>query len=153
MNYTFNEIGLDAIGSIRKAWLKLNEEHQERSKHFKEFYASRSFDEWVAPFLTLREEDINIEVVTHKTYNVVGYCITTVHGSKGNVDSLFIDERFRDKGIGTTLMVNALHWLKERKIEDIGLHVSQGNEHVLKFYERFSFYPKHLMLAYKSPRD
>ena len=153
MNYTFNEIEVASIGSIKEAWLKLNEEHQEHSNHFKEFYAKRSFEMRILKFKRLSEEDLHIEIVKHSVYGVIGYCIVTFVKEQGEVDSLYVDERFRDKGIGTTLMVHALQWLKDREIEDIVLQVAEGNEHVLKFYERFNFYPRRMMLAYKSPKD
>ena len=62
----------------------------------------------------------------------IGYCYCSVApGSYGEIESIFVCDEARNRGIGTTLMVHALTWMKEEGCTDIRVHVTVGNEDVL----------------------
>jgi ribosomal protein S18 acetylase RimI-like enzyme len=151
MEYTFNDLSLESIHEIREAWEKLNEEHQERSRYFKKFYADRTFEERFSVYQDHAPDDIFIEVAKNNRQEVIGYCISAMRSGLGEVDSLYVDERYREHGIGSNLMVNALRWLKANGSTEIGLAVSQGNEQVFDFYQRFNFFPRKTYLMHKNP--
>ncbi|MBS7525918.1 GNAT family N-acetyltransferase [Fusibacter paucivorans] len=153
MEYTFNDLSLESIDEIREAWERLNEEHQERSRYFKKFYANRTFEERFSIYRDYAPDDVFIEVVKNRKQEVIGYCISAIRNGLGEIDSLYVDERSREHGIGSNLMINALKWLKANGSDQIGLAVSQGNEQVFDFYQRFNFFPRKTYLMHKNPME
>jgi len=78
----------------------------------------------------------------------IGYCYCSVApGSYGEIESIFVCDEARNRGIGTTLMVHALTWMKEEGCTDIRVHVTVGNEDVLPFYQKFGLHPRQYILA------
>lgn len=61
--------------------------------------------------------------------------------NEGFVEDLFIAEAYRKETIGTKLFQNLLNWLKANNAETVDVHVSIGNENVMKFYEKNGFRP------------
>jgi ribosomal protein S18 acetylase RimI-like enzyme len=60
-----------------------------------------------------------------------------------------VDKRCRKEGIGNKLMERSLDWMKLNEVSDLEILVSYGNKNALKFYEKYEFYPKHLILKKK----
>ena len=69
----------------------------------------------------------------------VGYCIATVDGLSGEIDSLFVKAEHRGQGMGEKLVTFALKWLEDQNCEIITVSIAEGNENVLDFYRRFGF--------------
>ncbi|HPP78848.1 GNAT family N-acetyltransferase, partial [Methanospirillum sp.] len=79
----------------------------------------------------------------------IGYCFcSAAPGSFGEIESIFVCEKARHRGIGTTLMVHALTWIKEQGSRDIRVHVTVGNEDVIPFYQKFGLHPRQYILSY-----
>lgn len=83
----------------------------------------------------------------------VGYCISTIvetdFGRIGEIESVFVESNYRNRGIGRNLMKSALEWMDDRKVDRKILGVVEGNEGVYEFYRRFGFYPKSTKLEQK----
>ena len=80
----------------------------------------------------------------------VGYCVSTaVLNGIGEIESLFIDEKFRGQGIGDVFLRSAMEWMDQSLVRTKKITVYAGNEGVIKFYQNFQFYPKHQVLEYK----
>jgi ribosomal protein S18 acetylase RimI-like enzyme len=69
----------------------------------------------------------------------IGYCIATVDGLNGEIDSLFVETAHRGRGVDQELVSLALKWLEEQKCETVRVSISERNESVLDFYRRFGF--------------
>jgi diamine N-acetyltransferase len=69
----------------------------------------------------------------------VGYCMATVDGFNGEIDSLFVEAGYRGRGVGEELMSLALKWLEEQKCEAMKVSIAEGNKSALDFYRRFGF--------------
>ena len=65
------------------------------------------------------------------------------------IDSIFVAEGYRGKGLGSRLLKGALDWIDEHDVKEVRSSVVWGNEEVLHFYEHFGLYPRSIMLLRK----
>jgi ribosomal protein S18 acetylase RimI-like enzyme len=77
----------------------------------------------------------------------IAYCISSVSAARaGEVDSLFIDERFRGRGIGGELLRRALAWLDSAGAISKSVSVAHANKEAIALYEHFGFRPRSMIL-------
>ncbi len=148
----FIELEVGNISVIKSLWEKLNQYHREKTKYFGHLYEMNSFEDRIKPILDLAERgSVKIDIAQDTNHNViVGYCVSTItENGEGEIDSIFLDQNYRGKGIGEALMERALNWFAENNVQDIKIGVVFGNDDVLSFYERFGFYPKSYVLLRK----
>ncbi len=91
---------------------------------------------------------LRIELVSTAPAGVdIAYCISTVsaHGG-GEVDSLFVEEGFRGRGIGSALVRQALAWLESAGATTTVVSVACANQEALALYQRFGFHPRTVLL-------
>jgi ribosomal protein S18 acetylase RimI-like enzyme len=87
----------------------------------------------------LKKRERLIVYVAEDNDEAVGYCVATVDGLAGEIDSLFVTEPCRGKGLGEKLISLALKWLEEQDCETVTVAIAEGNESVLDFYRKFGF--------------
>lgn len=133
----------DEIKGIKTLWENLNAHHLSRSTKFKEHFSKLTFEKRME---SLKKRDRLIGYVAEENGETVGYCIATVDGRVGEIDSIFVDEPHRGKGVGETMMSLALEWLKGQKCETIKVSIAEGNEDVLGFYRRFGFAERFIVM-------
>ena len=68
---------------------------------------------------------------------------------KGYISNLFVDEEYRNKGVGKKLLNKSLKWLKDNKVKYISLEIHLENKAALKFYRKSGFKDYTLKLAKK----
>ena len=89
---------------------------------------------------------------------IVGYCVSSISGGAdsagahtagpdyagrvGEIDSLFVLDEFRGRGIGTELVRRALVWLREREPGQIIVVALAENVAATEFYKRFGLMPR-----------
>lgn len=72
--------------------------------------------------------------------NIIGFTSAYLnHHNEGFIEDLFVTEEYRSKKVGNTLFNKVLEWLKNNGAKSIDVHVSVGNEKVMKFYEHNDF--------------
>lgn len=147
MNEIF-DISYGEVEIIRDLWEKNRKYHEDTSKYFKKLYCSINFDERIKVFGKYSENKIKISIVK-KEDKYIGYCISTIDNSKGELGTLHIDKTQRGKGIGKNLVQEHLKWMKEKKCEEIGVTVSQENDLAIGFYKKLGFYPNTLYMQKK----
>lgn len=77
----------------------------------------------------------------------VGYCISSINkGLEGEIDSIFVAYEYRKLDLGDKLMRNALEWLDKNKVKTRTIGVIDGNEEVLRFYKKYGFYKRIMIL-------
>lgn len=141
------ETDLSSLALIQPLWEGLRDHHASLSRHFSEQLSSNTFDRRSRDLLDKsRQGQIKI-ILAHDAAAaakmLIGYCISSINEAKqGEIDSIFILDRYRGTGIGDTLMRRTLDWFQENEILDIGISVLFGNEQALKFYEKYGFYPR-----------
>ena len=129
-------VGRDEIGVIKPLWEGLNAHHLSRSAHFKKHFSEFTFEKRVEG---LNKRDCLIAYVAQNNGKTIGYCIATVDGPNGEIDSLFVESVYRGKGVAEELVSHALKWLEEQKCETVRVSIAEGNEDTLDFYRRFGF--------------
>ncbi len=133
----------DEINCIKTLWESLNAHHLSRSTNFKKHFSKLTFEKRME---VLKKRDRFITYVAEENGESVGYCIATVNGLAGEIDSVFVNEPHRGKGVGEKLMSLALEWLEEQECETIKGSIAEGNENVLGFYRRFGFAERFIVM-------
>jgi diamine N-acetyltransferase len=144
---TYETLTRDTIGGIRPLWEALNRLHMERSTDFKEHFRTNTFERRIAKFLALPDDRLYIAAASQSD-TIVGYVVATVApDGAGEIDSIFIDNACRNRGVGKALMEQALAWLSARGCDAVSVGVAAGNEEAFGFYRGFGFSPRMTMLV------
>lgn len=150
----YETIGRKDIVLIEPLWEKLRRHHQDKSKHFKKRYRLFSFEERMQDlFGKVRGDLVRILVAREPEKNgIVGYCIASVdYLGGGEIDSLFVEAKFRKAGVGKELVRQSLTWLKKQKVPGgkTKIVVAVGNEEALGFYRKLGFIESKYILEEK----
>ena len=148
MNLEIEEISVNQIHTIKNLWLKLNDIHMHDSTYFKDHFHNFTFEERCQKFSYYKRNKLKIDVLKNNLH-LVGYCISTIDGNTGELDSLFIESEFQKYGFGQKLVDRSISWLKHYGCVKIHVSVAEGHESVLEFYKRFGFYPRMTQLVLK----
>ena len=77
-----------------------------------------------------------------------GYCVATIAADgTGEINSIFIAESLRGRGIGDALMLRCLAWMDDHAVQSRKLDVAAGNEEVFGFYAQYGFFPMRTVLV------
>lgn len=71
--------------------------------------------------------------------DVVGYAITGRANDTCYLQRLAVDPSHQGLGIGTALVVDALHWARARRADRALVNTQEGNDGALALYERLGF--------------
>ena len=72
---------------------------------------------------------------------IVGYCISSLNTLlSGEIKSIYILPKFRNRGIGTALVNEHITWLKENRSQSVFLYVHPCNTDAIRFYWKFNFF-------------
>lgn len=141
------------IDSIKPLWEKLKNMHTDISPYFNERFKKMNWESRKSD-LFKKSKKIYIEyVVSKKSNHIIGYCISTIskeNNKVGEIDSIFVERKYRNYGLGKQLIKNSIKWLNNQKIETQRLAVGVGNEYVIDFYKQLSFFPLHIVLQRKN---
>ena len=125
---------------IRPLWEKLRLHHQEHSVNFKDFYEKFTYEVRMKKFFVLPDDNQFVEVAEDETGIIAGYCITSIsEDGAGELESIYVEEEFRKRGVGGALVRNSIEWLKNCNCSKITVSVANGNEAAFPFYENFGF--------------
>lgn len=132
---------------IRPLWEKMRAFHVACSPQFSDSLAKVTFEERREALCRKSEGGLlRLEIVQAEDGDR-GYCISTISGTKaGEIDSIYVEEAYRGRGIGTALMEHAIEWLEAHRADPITLAVAVGNVEVMAFYRRFGFFPRQIIL-------
>ncbi|WP_407312214.1 GNAT family N-acetyltransferase [Desulfosporosinus sp. SB140] len=152
MNVTFVEGSEELLDRVAPLWEKLNEHHVGISTFFKEHLGKRTFNQRNQQWIEKAKHGfLRIDLAVEKTSDkVIGYCVTVIHDDYGEIDSIYVEETFRKMGVGGSLIELALKWLDKKAVMKKRINVAVGNELVLRFYQRFGFYPRAIILEQKT---
>jgi ribosomal protein S18 acetylase RimI-like enzyme len=108
-------------------------------------------EEWAKAVLGIHLQDPNLVKAASINEKVVGYCISVkkLHNYEGVVMDvtwksayiwdLFVLKEYRNTGIGTALLNDALAYLKSIGVDKVGLLVNYWNENARKLFEKLGF--------------
>lgn len=137
------------LDDVKGLWEALNQHHLKNSTHFKQYYEAMTFEKRKQAILkkaTAGEMHVAV-AVDSKTNQKVGYCVSSLDGEKtGEIESIFVASAYRGKGVGDTLMKDALAWMDGKSAGKKTVAVGAGNEQAFGFYERYGFVPRKTVL-------
>ncbi len=125
----------------------MNSFHRELSEDFKDHFALATFSKRIEK-LGIKDELVVFASKIDSEF--IGYCIASIQGGRGELDSLFVKEHYRGGNIGKDLVTSAMSWFEKQSCSEIDIQVAQGNEAVLPFYEQFGFKKRFHVLRLKN---
>ena len=134
--------GFELLPRIRALWYELKDHHSRLHPGFPDMSTPRF--ELRESGLKAKAADLLVDFVVHKSDGrEAGYCLSAIHGSAmGEIESLYVREEFRGRGIGGELARRALCWMDEKHVKSKCVSVLSGNREAVAFYERFGFRPR-----------
>jgi ribosomal protein S18 acetylase RimI-like enzyme len=150
--FAYRVVEWDGIDVIRPLWEKLRAHHSPLLAGFPGAMPPFNFEPRKQEILAkVAAGKIRIELVgSGKDGSNIAYCLSTVASNGcGEIDSMFVEEAFRGRGIGSELVRRALAWLESAGATSKVVTVAHANEEALAFYQRFGFQPKTILLQQK----
>jgi diamine N-acetyltransferase len=150
--FEYHTTGIREIELVRPLWVQLNGYHHDKSQTFRQYYEQVTFEDRMACFEKLATAgqlrvDLAFDTATSR---YVGYCISSFSDENtGEIESIFIEERYRSQGIGSALVTRALEWFDSKGSVRNRVSVGNGNEEAWGFYAKFGFYPRMTVLEQK----
>jgi diamine N-acetyltransferase len=147
--FAYRVVGEEDINAVEPLWQKLRAYHSPLLAGFPGAMPPFNFEPRKQELLTKAAPGkIRIELVcTTPDAPDIAYCISTVSkNGQGEIDSMFVEEAFRGRGIGSELVRHALEWLKHVEATSKVVTVAHANEEALAFYTRFGFAPRTILL-------
>jgi len=95
-------------------------------------------------FIAVDKKPIGIIIVTYFEPLMI-----SKFARKGYVSNLYVQKKYRNKGIGKKLLLASLKWLKQNNVKYISLEIHLENKKALKFYRGLGFKDYTLKLAKK----
>lgn len=132
------------IDEVEFLWKKLNLYLQQCSTYFANEMKEKTFHERVMEICS-KGAIVNISIAYVDEIKI-GYCIAKILNEAGEISSIYVDNKYRNIGIGSRLMHVSLEWLKINKAKSITINVAVGNEKAISFYNKFDFFERHLVL-------
>ncbi len=139
------DIHFDEIHLIKELWERNRQYHEDHSEKFGFQYQGLCFEDRVQRFSGLSEENLKITVAKEQG-NCVGYCISSIFDSKGELESIHVNASTRGKGIGKELAQQHIDWMRENNCKAIGVTVLHENESTIRFYESMGFFKNTLYM-------
>lgn len=135
---------IELIDQLRSLWKELNEHHQEISPYFAKAFEEFTFEDRMASAKEHSNKTLQVQIALESpSKEAVGYCISTISAdNRGEIDSLFVRQSFRNLGIASELMNRALSWLDSQNVIEKNIGVVHGNENAYPFYAKFGFLPR-----------
>lgn len=152
----FRTTGFAEIDLIRPLWEQLNTYHHAHATRFRAHYEQMTFEDRRKNFHRLMKTgELRLDLAQdRKIGRYIGYCVSSLsYDGNGEIESLFVDEGNRCRGIGTALVTRALGWMDHCGAQRRRVSVGDGNETAFPFYRKFGFYPRMTVLEQVPEQD
>lgn len=134
------DIPFTQVSLIKELWEKNRIYHRNISQHFSDVYDKIYFEERINSFSIFDEQHLKITVAEDSlSSQIVGYCISTYEETTGETQTLHVDEKHRNSGIGKKLMDSHINWLKNNGCKTINITVAAENFNTIEFYKSLGF--------------
>lgn len=147
---SYRDIPLSGISVIKDVWERNRKFHEEISTFFDYLYADLIFEDRMDGLRGFDENHIKVTLAEASgSSDLLGYCISTFEGNRGQPQTLHVIEEYRGSGIGKALMIRHLDWLSSNGCEDVTISVSYENTRTIDFYKSLGFWPNTLEMRLK----
>src|SRR6478672_9557209 len=106
---TLIEGGAELLDRVEPLWLELRQQHAALAPIWSEELLASSFEARRKELLSKVSGGMLVLVATANGRDA-GYCISTIDASAGEVQSLFVQEKQRSRGIGRQMMSRTMKW-------------------------------------------
>ncbi|NBU11832.1 MAG: N-acetyltransferase, partial [Proteobacteria bacterium] len=147
--FAYRVVGADGLEAIRPLWAKLRAYHTPWLARFTGETPPFDFEPRKLEILAKAAVGkLRVELVsTGADPADIGYCVSTVSADvRGELDSMFVEERFRGRGLGGELIRRSLAWQASMGASSKVVSVAHANEAALALYRRFGFHPRTILL-------
>jgi len=147
--FVYRVVGEDSLEAVRPLWEKLRAHHVPWLSRFAGEAPPFKFGPRKQEILAKAQGGkIRIELVCTALDGAdIAYCVSTVSAQgRGELDSMFVEERFRGRGIGSELVRHSLEWMQSMGASSTVVTAAHANEEALTFYKRFGFHPRAVLL-------
>jgi len=147
-NFQFINGSRELLDLVQPLWEKLNKHHENNSNYFSDKFRSFKFEVRKNKFINNEKLQVKIDLIKDKDKKVyIGYCISTINKDLfGEIDSLFVEKKYRKYGLGDKLMIMSLNWFDSNQVKTKIIGVAEGNENVIEFYKKYGFYKRRVIL-------
>jgi diamine N-acetyltransferase len=149
MDIEYSTGGKEELDLVRPLWRRLRAHHAAVSPEFSDQLLSVSFESRRRDLLKKSDGGyLRIDFAREgKTGELAGYCVSSVtRDGQGEIDSIFVNQECRSCGVGEILMKSALAWMDGLQVQKKMLAIIVGNEKVQRFYARFGFRTRSLIM-------
>ncbi|MFH1978938.1 MAG: GNAT family N-acetyltransferase [Patescibacteria group bacterium] len=136
-----NQKDLDDLLELAKLQVDYHHKIDNYYKPFSKYRGIKKYHEQ-----QLKDRDVRLLVAEDENGKLIGFVdgsITTkpdINFKKiGEIDTIFIKEDHRKKGIGNKLIKELLKWFKEKNIKHVEADVDMRNENGVKAWGKFGF--------------
>lgn len=95
-----------------------------------------------------KEREVSVIIAsTAVSGTPIGYCVSSAaYAEYAEIESIFVREDFRGKGVGSELMKRSLDWIRLIGASSIGVAVTVMNPGAIAFYEKHGFLLRQYLL-------
>lgn len=137
----YETAGAEAIDLIAPMWEQLNAYQAVCCKDFGDAFKGRTIDSRKKRWIASGANGLRVRLVKSDGV-LVGYCLSFIDdGMNGTLESLFVDDSMRGKGIGLALAKDSLDWFASKGTKTENLEVTAGNDNARAFYDKLGFRP------------
>jgi len=130
------------LDDIQGLWEQLNALHMTKSPDFKHHYNTFTFTARKKSLLEKADNGRIFLVAAYDREVMIGYCVSSITGDSGEIDSIYVKPDYQNRRIGHMLMETSLNWFNANNTKAIDIAVSVGNEEVFGFYAKYGFKPR-----------
>ena len=147
---TYTQSGAEGLDEISGLWRKLIRHHAELSPYFGDDIGSIPWETRKRDLAGKAKNGLILVQAAREDNRLIGYCVSSVTGGKtGEIDSIFIEESYRRRHIGDHFMKTAVNWMDKHNAVVKSIGVAFGNEAVFRFYSKYNFYPRSVIMRQK----
>jgi predicted acetyltransferase len=143
------ELDRKNLNSIHNLWIINSKYHSGISMHFNNEPFSDNFIERIESWTKL--EQIKATIINDD--DTVGYCVSSIDNGIGTIESIFIINIYRNKGIGTKIIKEHIKWMQNNECKRIQVSTVYGNEEAIQFYKRMKIYPRSINLVLRNEEE
>jgi diamine N-acetyltransferase len=133
--------GIDLLSVIRPLREQLYRDHAKAMPGFASEYTKRKMDKYDAVLADDNRTKAVQVLLTQSAYRIpVAYCLSIIK-SDGNaeIDSLFVDEKYRRLSIAVELSRRAIEWMKSHGTGHVSVRVLPVNATAKALYSKLGF--------------
>jgi ribosomal protein S18 acetylase RimI-like enzyme len=147
---TYSDISPGEILQIKDLWERNRDFHISIESDFQNLYKALTFEERMEGVLADSNQAVKITTACSGGA-VVGYCISALRGTVGELISMHVANSMRGQGVGKELATRHIRWLRDFECKEISLAVSPRNQQAIRFYERLGLRPCFVTMQLPQP--